>query len=112
MDIRTRAWIEQDGLHVFGEGKSGILKAIDDAGSLNAAAKALGMSYRHVWSSITTAEERLGKALIVRQKGGKSGGGTSLTPYAIELMRTYDRFNREVRAYADKTFQRLFKDQL
>ena len=46
-----------------------LLHAVKDAGSISAAAKALGLSYRHVWGELKRWETELGQALIVWDKG-------------------------------------------
>ena len=46
-----------------------LLHAVKDAGSISAAAKALGLSYRHVWGELKRWEKELGQALIVWDKG-------------------------------------------
>jgi putative molybdopterin biosynthesis protein len=46
-----------------------LLHAVRDHGSISAAAKALGFSYRHVWGELKRWEGELGKPLIVWEKG-------------------------------------------
>ena len=70
--VRTKVWIEDEkGRAIFGMGRMSILQAIIDHGSINAAAKALGMSYRAVWLKLNDTEKRLGKTLLIRQGGGR-----------------------------------------
>ena len=109
MKVRTKVWLEKDGELVFGSGKARILRAVEQTGSLNAAAVELGMSYRHVWSSIRAAEERLGRPLLIRSKGGPGGGGAVLTPEAKRLMERLTVLSNETRALADKRFKELFR---
>ncbi len=52
---RVKVWLESGGQHVFGLGISEILKAVESAGSIKAAAELQGKSYRHVWSRIKIA---------------------------------------------------------
>jgi molybdate transport system regulatory protein len=104
MKVRSKVWFEKNGKLVFGAGRARILKAVIKTGSLNAAAKDLGMSYRHLWSSIKTAEERLGKPLLIKTRGGKSGGGAILTPFAKKLLKQFDTLNNSTRKHVDKQF--------
>jgi len=46
-----------------------MLLAIRECGSISAAAKKLGLSYRHVWGELKRWEEDLGQSLIIWEKG-------------------------------------------
>jgi putative molybdopterin biosynthesis protein len=46
-----------------------LLHAVNEHGSISAAAKALGLSYRHVWGELKRWESELGQALIIWDKG-------------------------------------------
>ena len=111
--LRTKIWIvDPAGNVLFGMGRVKILEAIDRGGSINAAAKELKMSYRAVWGRIKATEERLGRELVVRTTGGASGGGSSLTPYARDLIREYKAFRRQVIEDADARFERILLSKL
>ena len=70
MKLRSKFWLEDDaGEAVFGEGRRRILELIDELGSMQATAKALGMSYRGVWARVKTTEERLGAKLVETSVG-------------------------------------------
>lgn len=88
-------------------GRVKILEDIEQHGSISAAAKALKMSYRAVWGRINATEERLGKELVVRQTGGSKGGGSSLTPYAKDLLNAFKSFRQEVLREADQRFNKM-----
>jgi molybdate transport system regulatory protein len=70
------------------------------------------MSYRAVWGRIKATEERLGRDLVVRTTGGASGGGSTLTPYARDLIREYKVFRRQVIEDADARFARMLLSKL
>ncbi len=69
-----------------------LLAAIDDRGSIHAAAAALGRSYAHAQRRIVALEEALGP-LTERTRGGSGGGGSSLTDTARELSRRFGRLD-------------------
>lgn len=108
MKIKSKVWLEKDNQMIFGAGKSLILKAIDRTGSINQAAKELDMSYRHTWSYLRVIEERLGKPLVIKLRGGSGGGGAALTEYAKDLLKKFDIFEEEVKKAADKKFKEIF----
>ena len=109
MRPKSKLWLDKDGELIFGSGKSEILKEVARTGSLNAAAKELGMSYRHVWSCVRSAESRLGKVLLIKTKGGAGGGGAELSEYAKKLIKKFDLFDLDVRRYVDRRFKEIFK---
>ena len=84
-DARLRA-----GDVAFDERDASLLRAVDDAGSLNAAADGLGRSYSRAHQRLTDLEDAFG-SLVERQRGGASGGGSTLTPRAHELLARFDR---------------------
>jgi molybdate transport system regulatory protein len=107
--IRSKIWIEDEGgAVVFGLGRLKILEAVHRLGSLQAAAKELKMSYRAVWGRVKATEERLGVPLLVRSKGGASGGGSQLVPFALELVEQFRKLHKNVVVQADI----LFKDSI
>ncbi len=107
--LRSKIWVEDEsGKVIFGMGRVKILEAIEMHGSINAAAKALKMSYRAVWGRIKASEERLGIELVVRQAGGTSGGGSVLTPHAKDLIKEFRTFRRQVLTDADERCETMF----
>ena len=72
-----------------------LLEKIDECGSINKAAKLVGMSYKTAWDSINSMSNRSEKPLFVRTAGGKSGGGTTLTEEGKELVRKYRLIQKE-----------------
>lgn len=106
--VRSKIWIvDGSGNVVFGLGRYRILDAIRREGSMNAAAKALHMSYRSVWMRVRSSEERIGKPLIVRD-----GKGSRLTPMAENLMKQYRRLLSAVSSEADEVYESLLTDHL
>jgi len=111
LGIRSKIWIEMDGEPVFGRGRRFLLEAIDTHGSINQAAKEVGISYRKAWGHIQTIEKRLGVLLVVRQTGGKNGGGATLTPEARELLDKFETMERGLREFVDAQFREMFRRQ-
>jgi molybdate transport system regulatory protein len=101
-----KVWLEADGRPAFGDGKLSWLEAIDETGSLRAAAARLGMSYRGLWHRLKVMEDRLGTTLVTRQTGGAGGGGMALTPEARSLMADWRRFRRGIDQTVQKRFDR------
>ena len=108
---RTRFWIEDEkGKIVFGTGRVRILRAIDRTGSMNKAAKELGMSYRTLWGKIHDTQARLGFRLIETSVRG-ARGGSQLTAESRELLKRFERWHDRMVKSADKLFAEVFKQK-
>lgn len=105
---RTKLWLEVNSQYVFGLGISNILKAVEHTGSIKAAAKEVGKSYRHVWDKIKQAEQALGVPLVRTQVGGKDARRSELSELAQNLVRDFDAFRQRLFELVEVEFsQRL-----
>ena len=93
--------IESDGV-VFDARDAALLRAIDEHGSLNAAAETLGRSFAHAQRRVVALEEAFG-SLVERRRGGAGGGGSELTDGARDLLVRFDRLRAEFAGVADAT---------
>lgn len=59
-----------------------LIDALHRQGSIQSAAQALGLSYRHVWGELRRWEAELGRPLIVWNKGQRA----ALTPFGEKLL--------------------------
>lgn len=73
----------------IGPGKATLLGLIDDTGSISAAAREMGMSYRRAWTLVETMNTAFREPLVAAATGGKGGGGASVTPFGHEVLRRY-----------------------
>ncbi|MDS1142520.1 TOBE domain-containing protein [Pusillimonas sp. SM2304] len=72
-----------------------LLTAIGQEGSITAAAKKIGLSYKAAWDAVDTMNNLAGEPLVLRTTGGQRGGGASLTARAQELIRVYQLLHAE-----------------
>jgi molybdate transport system regulatory protein len=70
----------------FGPGKARLLELIAEHGSIAAAGRAMGMSYRRAWDLIDDLNRCFGKPVVMTQMGGRRGGGAALTPLGRNLV--------------------------
>jgi molybdate transport system regulatory protein len=100
-NLRIRLWFENSkGEAFFGEGISGLLKAIDEEKSIAIACKEIGMSYRYALHRIAMAEKRSGMILVKRYRGGGSRGGAELTETCRLLLQRYSEAKRILQDFA------------
>jgi len=94
---------DASGRRVLGKGGAEILDAISEYGSILAAAKNLGMSYKFVWDYLVRMQKRLDHPVIVTHRGGadpckkRGGGGTALTPLGRALLREFESTQHLIR---------------
>lgn len=80
----------------FGPGKAEMLEQIRATGSISAAGRLMGMSYKRAWLMVESMNRCFRRPLVEAAKGGKRGGGAQLTPAGEEVLAQYRRM--EVKA--------------
>lgn len=70
----------------------------------------MGLSYQKAWDMINRLEQETGYAVVTRQHGGKNGGKTCLTDKGRQLMYAFQRYEDEVRAFAQQRFDAVFRE--
>ncbi len=87
--VQFRLRIYRDDSIAIGPGKVALLEAIAETGSISAAARQLGMSYRRAWLLVDELNQALHAPAVSTAAGGAHGGGTALTPVGNELVKHY-----------------------
>jgi molybdate transport system regulatory protein len=95
---------DESGRLVMGEGRMALLEGIADTGSINQAAKLLGMSYKSAWSKIRSTEARLGTKILNTDRAT----GSRLTAEGLALLKHYQQLKRRCLAADDAVFEKLF----
>ena len=107
MEIKSRIWIEKNGEPFIGFGRIKLLKMVDEKMSINAAAKELKMSYRKAWKLLNEMNLMTEKPIVIKNIGGKDGGGTVLTEYGRQLIQDFETINKNCMNYLEKEFEKL-----
>lgn len=79
-----------------------LLHAIVEEGSILKAAKAVPMSYKSAWEAIDAMNNLSPTPIVTRETGGSGGGGTKLTPYGKNLLKTYEVLKNEQAMFLKK----------
>jgi molybdate transport system regulatory protein len=90
-EVQFRLRIRSGADIAVGPGKIDLLEAIASTGSITAAAKSLGMSYRRAWLLVDTMNRCFRSRVVETEAGGNRGGGTRLTALGAQLVRSYRR---------------------
>jgi molybdate transport system regulatory protein len=85
----------------IGPGKIGLLEAIDREGSISAAGRALGMSYKRAWDLVDALNKLIGTAAVAASPGGHRGGGATLTEAGRNLVADYRAIERAAHRAAE-----------
>jgi molybdate transport system regulatory protein len=73
----------------MGPGRAQLLALIDSTGSISAAAREMGMSYRRAWQLVEAINASFNRPVVITAVGGKSGGGAAVTAYGREIVALY-----------------------
>lgn len=110
--LEGTVWMTVGGEQLGGTNRVGLLAALAQCGSITAAAKQVGLSYKAAWEAIDTMNNLAGEPLVQRSTGGKGGGGTRLTARGAQLVQNFtmveqlhhdflERLNRQAAGVAD-----------
>jgi len=95
----------------IGQGKADLLEVIGRTGSIAAAARELGMSYRKAWMLVDEMNQCFASPVVVAAKGGPGGGGAQVTPTGQEALARF----REIQGRASSAIEdqvRAFRKRL
>ena len=91
----------------IGPGKVAVLEEVARLGSISAAGRKLGMSYRRTWDLVEDLNRRLGTQVVATAAGGSGGGGAHLTDAGKTVVERYRAIERESAAAARKHLRAL-----
>lgn len=84
----------------IGPGKIAILEAIAETGSISAAGRKLGMSYRRAWLLVDQMNRYFNEPIVFTAMGGAQGGGSALTETGAEVIRLYRTIERQAEMHS------------
>jgi len=87
----------------IGPGKADLLQGVERTGSIAAAGRELGMSYKRAWSLIEAMNAQFGQPLVTTTRGGNRRGGAELTELGRKVLNQY-------RAMEAKTAKAITKE--
>ena len=85
----------------IGPGKADLLEAIEKRGSISAAAREMGMSYKRAWDLVDAMNRYFREPLVSTATGGSHGGGALVTEFGHEVLRLY----REIEQRANQSVE-------
>ena len=91
----------------LGPGKIDLLESIQRTGSLRQAAQALGMSYRRAWLLLDGLNRSFTEPASTASIGGQGGGGVTLTPFGLEIIRSYRAAAQAIESAAQRELESI-----
>jgi molybdate transport system substrate-binding protein len=105
--VGVRVWVERNGQTILGDGRAELLAEIERTHSISAAARSLGISYRHAWVLVQEANAAAGEPLVTAAVGGHKGGGAQLTPRGRLSLEVFEQISGKVRETAAGLLQKV-----
>lgn len=101
--LEGRLWLsaEKSG-NSFAVEQVRLLEAINDSGSISAAARELGISYKTAWERLERMNNLSEAPLVTRSAGGNQGGGSQLTPHGQQILAGFTRLAQQHRDFVEK----------
>src|SRR5260370_20158774 len=82
----------------IGPGKAALLESIRDTGSISAAARNMGMSYKRAWVLLDTINQAFTQPVVSAAPGGAGGGGGTLPRLRAHVLEPYHRIHEPAEA--------------
>lgn len=95
--LRPRLRLKDGPTLVLGPGRIDLLEGIQRSGSISAAARAMGMSYRRAWLLVEALNLSFRTPLVESIAGGQRGGGAHLTDAGKRVVSLYRQMEEETR---------------
>ncbi|GAN64328.1 LysR family transcriptional regulator [Acetobacter indonesiensis NRIC 0313] len=91
--MRLTLRVDADGKAALGHGKIRLLEKLAETGSISAAGRAMGMSYRRTWLLVDSLNHLFKTPVVATRPGG--GGGAFLTETGEALVKLYRDIEQE-----------------
>ena len=105
--LRLTLRLDVSGRATLGPGKVRVLELIGETGSISAAGRAMGMSYRRAWALVESLNSTFVGPLVAARPGGAGGGGAELLPLGAEIVQLYRDLERQALAAGAAEIERL-----
>ncbi|HUQ76580.1 MAG TPA: LysR family transcriptional regulator [Burkholderiales bacterium] len=91
----------------MGPGKAELIERIGETGSISAAARAMGMSYRRAWQLVEALNRDFTQPVVETSTGGHRGGGARVTPFGLRVAASFRAMEAKASAAIATDLQRF-----
>ena len=92
---------------MLGPGKADLLEGIARTGSIAAAGREMGMSYKRAWLLVETMNAMFREPVVLRSRGGARGGGAEVTETGRVVLEAYRAVEHRLAEAAEPETARL-----
>jgi molybdate transport system regulatory protein len=96
MAIEALVTLRGEAVPSVGRERIRLLEAVARAGSITAGAKAVGLTYKAAWDALDAMANLFGQPLLATRAGGRAGGGASLTPTGVKVIKAFHRLEADL----------------
>ncbi|MBU1667395.1 TOBE domain-containing protein [bacterium] len=101
MEISSNLTLELFNQPFLLEKRIELLFAIERVGSISKAAKEVPMSYKSAWEAVDAMNNLSHTPILTKVTGGAGGGGTQLTAYGKNLLKSYTLLKEEQKKFLE-----------
>ncbi|WP_041795349.1 TOBE domain-containing protein [Pararhodospirillum photometricum] len=106
-ELEAALTVQRDSTTRMGTDRLRLLEAIRDHGSIAAAARSVGLSYKAAWEAVNAMNNLFSQPLVLASPGGRHGGGTSLTPAGERVLSAFGDVQAELDKFLGQLARRL-----
>ncbi|RJF94424.1 LysR family transcriptional regulator [Oleomonas cavernae] len=106
-DLDARFSLRRGGSLPVEDQRLALMLAIREHGSIAAAARAVGLSYKAAWDGVKALNNLFAQPLVEAQTGGRSGGGTVITPAGEAVIQAFSMIRSELAGFLGTLERRL-----
>ncbi|MBS0961051.1 MULTISPECIES: winged helix-turn-helix domain-containing protein [Acetobacter] len=104
-EVRLTLRLDADDTPVLGHGKIRLLEKLAETGSISAAGRAMGMSYRRTWLLVDSLNQLFSSPVVTTRTGG--GGGATVTQLGLAVLALYRKMEAEAAVACAEDMARL-----
>jgi molybdate transport system regulatory protein len=97
-DLSASLTLRRGALARVGLERIALIETVAALGSISAAAKRLGLSYKGAWDGVQALNNLFDAPLVETSSGGRSGGAAVVTPRGLAVIRAFREVEREIGA--------------
>lgn len=102
LNLKAQLLLRKGRESAVGEARIRLLRQIAEQGSIMAAAKAVGLSYKGAWDAVQALNNLSARPLVLARTGGSRGGKAEVTAAGRALIEAFDRIENVLNDYAGK----------
>ncbi len=111
MELKVKLYlVDDEGEKFMGIGVLWLLEELAKCGSLRQAALNMDISYTKALTMINRLEDKLGRPVIERKKGGQERGGATLSPFGLKFIELYNSFQEEAKRRTEEPYRAFVRE--